>query len=210
MGSPERSITTQRYQDYATAICLTLGLLPWAAIDRTVQLLVWARRSGGRTYVVGTNGGRSAADHITRTLNRLAGTPQHPDHFVGVEIDCGRANGAQGYVKMNADAVIDEIAQTIAVGDVVIVVALSPLAPCLHGVLRIAHVNRAFTIVWAQGGCEGLSEYADVAVTIPNERPDQAELTYQVVAYMVADAIHALESRAASNHQIPDVANYED
>lgn len=188
-----RNTETHRYQEYATAICLTLGLLPWSAIHRTVEILQVARLADNQVLIVGSNGGQVAADHIALTLNKVAEMSGRPDAFVSVQVGCDSSDNAETYASSHAEVTIDELARTLAPGDVVVVVACSPATSCYRTTLEMARGRGAITMIWAYGNCEELLQLVDVAIVIPNDRPDQVELTYDVVAFMVADALHALE-----------------
>jgi D-sedoheptulose 7-phosphate isomerase len=183
---------THRYQEYATAICLTLGLLPWSTIHQTVRIVHRAKLAGNQVFVVGTDSNQVAAQHIALTLNRTAKVPSRPNTFVSVPVDSSLTNTTGVHARTHADAT-DELAELLAPGDVIIAIAGAGGSADFQRMLRVARSCQALSVVWTCGARSNVGGLADITVVIPNDHPEHLDLVCSIVAFMVADALRTLE-----------------
>lgn len=188
------------YQDYATAIQLTLGLLPWERVELMLQILHQARIQQQTVFVLGSGMGAAAAAHLAYELDTQSGgeTPVDPPLRAMALIDASPPFAMWGDTR-SYDSTFARLAHRIQPGDVVIALSALGTSAEVLGALRQARAYGGFTIGLGSDQDRRLAEVVDLAVLAPNDAPDQLEDICQIIVHIVAKA---LRSYAGEGRQI--------
>lgn len=192
------------YQDYATAIQLTLGLLPWERVELMLQILHQARMQQQMVFVMGSGMDAAAASHLAYELDTQSGgqTPAEPPLRAMALIDASPPFAVWGDTR-SYDSTFARLIHRIHPGDVVIALSTRGTSAEVLGALRQARAYGGYTIGLGSDQDRRLADAVDLAVLVPNDAPDQIEDICQIVVHIVAKALrsYAGEGRSIRKRQ---------
>lgn len=178
------------YQDYATAIQLTLGLVPWERVHRMLQLLHQARIQQQTVFVMGSGISSTAASHMAYELDTLAAGEMsaYPPLRVMALIDAAPSFLIWGDTR-SYDSTFARLLNRIHAGDIVIAISTHGTAPDILNALQRTRALGGITIGLGSDQDRKLAEAVDLPVLVPNDSIDQLEDVCQIVAHIVAKAL---------------------
>ncbi len=177
------------YQDYSTAINLTLALVPWDKIQAMLQVLHQARVQQRTVFVIGSGLSASTASHLAHELDRLPPTSEMPQFRVIALTDATPAFALWGEDRAY-DNLFPRLIMRLQPGDVVIATAPQTAPPEVLHALRRARASDAFTIALGSDQDTRLSETVNLPVLIPSVSPDQIEDIHQIIVHIVVKVLH--------------------
>lgn len=178
-----------RYQQYATEVALTLGLLPWPKIHDMVRRLHRARLSGRNIFVMGNGGSAATASHMACDLSKntvVAGMPR----FRCFALNDNMAHFSALGNDLGFESVFSEqLVNFMEPGDLVIGISTSGNSPNILKAIEYARTHGAYTIGWI--GFEGgkLANLVDLPIIVPNDSVEQIEDVHMVMEHMVTRAV---------------------
>ncbi len=132
----------QQYKEYATAINLTLGLMPWETIHRTVELLHHARLSERQIFVMGNGGSASTASHMACDLGKNTDAPGYPRFRVISLVDNMAMLSAYANDVGYENVFAEQLANLLRKGDIVIAISTSGNSPNVLRAIELAKGQR--------------------------------------------------------------------
>lgn len=188
------------YQDYATAISLTLGLLPWKSIEATLQILHRVRVQQHTVFVIGSGSSGAAASHLACELDGLTPTSasDYPQFRVMALLDSMPVFAA-GEEQRKYDSLASRLTGRLRAGDVVI--AISSHGTSTEMVQALRHVRAAggFTIGLGSDEDRLLAEEVNLPVLVPNDSLDQIEDAHQIIIHILVKALRRYRERNQFN-----------
>lgn len=178
------------YQDYATAIQLSLGLLPWERVGSMLQILHQARTQQQMVFVMGSGMGAAAASHLAYELDTQSGgqgTAVPPLRAMAL-IDAAAPFAVWGDTR-SYDSTFARLLHRMRPGDVIIALSTHGTSPEILGALRQARAFGGFTIGLGSDQDRRLADTVDLPVLIPTAAPDQIEDVLQIVVHIIAKTL---------------------
>jgi D-sedoheptulose 7-phosphate isomerase len=204
------------YQEYAAHVGLTLDSLPWAAIDRMVQILHRARMVERQVFIVGNGGSASTATHMACDLGKntqAVGVPR----FRVLSLNDNMASFSawandSGYENVFAE----QLANFARPADVLVAISTSGNSPNVLKAVDFALDHCIYTIGWT--GYEGgkLAERVDLPIVVPNHEIELVEDIHLVLQHMVTRRLRNLAQQAsvhlgaAGAEALPEEERYPD
>lgn len=183
---------------YLSRLADVLGTVPSAPVEKTVQLLLAARASGRRVYVIGNGGSAATASHFVCDLTKSARvTGFAPLRAFALSDNAAVMTAWANDTDFNR-TYAEQIKALVEDGDVVIAISASGNSPNIVAALQSAAEQGAHTValVGFDGGAAGVM--ADVTIHIPCRDYGLVEDTHSALGHAMTKAVRlALESEAA-------------
>ncbi len=188
------------YQDYASAISLTLGLMPWESIDAALQTLHEARIQQRTVFVIGCGTSGTAAAHLADELDTLTPTSasEFPPFRVTSLIDSVPVASSWGENR-HCDSLTSWLIPRMRAGDVVIAISSHGTSFELVQALRRARANGGFTIGLGSEHDRHLADEVELPVLVPNDSLDQIEDAHQIIIHILIKALRRYHERDLFN-----------
>jgi phosphoheptose isomerase len=184
--------------DYLEDLAHVLAQVPGAALGRAIQMLLDARASGHRVYVMGNGGSSSTASHFVCDLVKTA----HISGFEPLRVFSLTDNTPMLTAWSNDSAYEDcfsrQIEALVEADDVVIAISASGNSRNILEGLRAASARGAHTIALLGFDGGAAVTMADVPIHIPCHHYGLVEDTHSAIGHAITAALQrALRDEAA-------------
>ena len=176
---------------YLTGMQELIDRLPIEAIDRAVDLLHDARRTGKQVFILGNGGSASTAAHFVCDLaknTRQAGRPAL--RVIGLAdnmaIFSAYAND-EGYASVFAS----QLANLLNPGDVVIAISASGKSANVLAAVEFAAGAGAQTVAFTGFDGGKLGQIAALNIHVPSERIEHVEDVHLMLEHIICSALRA-------------------
>lgn len=184
----------QRITSYLEELKTVLERFPVDEIERVVDILLDARRTGATVFVLGNGGSAATASHFACDLGKSATSPGVPRFRVvaltdNVPLLTAWANDTD-YVNVFSE----QLQNLLRPGDVVIAISGSGNSPNVLKAVEVGRQAGATTI--GLTGFEGgkLKDLVDICIVVPANHMGQAEDGHMILDHVITDCIKEASS----------------
>jgi D-sedoheptulose 7-phosphate isomerase len=183
--SESHSIAASYFLDLAEV----LERVPTVAVARAIDLLLHARATGRRVYVIGNGGSAATASHFVCDLTKTARLGGMAPLRAFALADNGALVTAWANDTSYENVFAEQLAGVLEAGDVVIAISASGNSPNIVAALKAASEYGAHTIalVGFDGGVAG--RVADVPIHIHSSDYGLVEDTHSAIGHALAHAV---------------------
>jgi D-sedoheptulose 7-phosphate isomerase len=175
--------------EYLDNLSRVLELVPEEALDEAIELLLAARATGHRVYIVGNGGSAATASHMVCDLVKTAHVPGCAPLRAFALGDTSTLMTAWANDRAYERTFAEQVLALGEAGDVVIAISASGNSPNIVAALEAARSVAAHTIalVGFDGGAAGVM--ADVVVHVPCHNYGLVEDTHAAIGHAMTAAI---------------------
>lgn len=189
------------FEAYVNGIKATLDTMPWAVVERVVDVIHDARHTNRQVFVFGNGGSASTASHMACDLGKNTQAPGSPrlrvlslnDNmalFSALSNDCGYEN-----------VFAEQLSSLVQPGDIVIAISASGNSPNVLKAIEVAQVRGATTIGFSGYAGGKLSQMVDLPIVAENHCIEQIEDIHVMLEHMITTAVR---ERAATAMMVGD------
>jgi D-sedoheptulose 7-phosphate isomerase len=175
--------------DYLTDLAQVLELVPSSKLNTAVEMLLEARTTGRRVYIMGNGGSAATASHLACDLVKTAQVAGHAPLRVLALADNASLLTAWANDRAYDQTFSEQIRAFVDPDDVVIAISASGNSPNILAGLSAASEMGARTIamVGFDGGRAGT--LADLVIHVPSEHYGLVEDTHGAIGHALTHAI---------------------
>jgi len=184
--------------DYFAELASVLSLVPGAALARVIDLLLDARRTGRRVYVMGNGGSSATASHFACDLVKTAQVPGLKPLRVFALTDNTPLLTAWANDSAYDRSFAEQVHALVEPEDIVIGISASGNSPNIVAGLTAATEAGARTVAFL--GFDGGASYnlADVPIHIPCHNYGLVEDAHSAIGHAITAAVRqALQAQSA-------------
>lgn len=188
-GQSEATVPGSGIAAYYARLRDVLASLPFAEIERALELLLEAYRRGRRVYFLGNGGSAATASHAANDFCKLTITPGKPRVRALALTDNVPLITAWANDSAYGDVFAEQLENLLEPGDVVVAISGSGNSPNVLKAVELARARGAATIGWTgfQGG--RLKDLVDVAIIVPSDSMAQIEDVHLTLNHALAEAL---------------------
>ncbi|MBI5668527.1 MAG: SIS domain-containing protein [Chloroflexi bacterium] len=182
---------------YFGAVQSLLNDIPFAAVDRVVDILMQANRAGQTVFICGNGGSAATATHFGCDLAKRPIVPGQPRFRVVALTDNNALLTALGN-DIGYDAVFaEQLLPLVRPGDVVIGISGSGNSPNVLNAIRVAKDAGAVTIGFCGYDGGRLKLAVDIPVHVPSNVMAMVEDVHLMLEHAICERLLALNQEAA-------------
>jgi D-sedoheptulose 7-phosphate isomerase len=177
------------FETYVNELKATLDAMPWAMVERVVDVIDDARHANRQVFVFGNGGSASTASHMACDLGKNTQAPGMPrlrvlslnDNmalFSALSNDCGYEN-----------VFAEQLSSLVQPGDVVIAISASGNSSNVLKGIDAAHLRGATTIGFSGYAGGKLARAVDLPIVAENHCIEQIEDIHLMLEHMITTAV---------------------
>ena len=176
-------------RSYAAEVSYVLDRLPFAQVDKAVELLHQARLKRRQVFIFGNGGSAATAAHFVCDLVKNVRREGYPDfRAIGLSdntsVLTAYAND-EGYENIFANP----LASFVEPGDVVIAISASGNSPNVVKAIELARGREATTIAFTGLTGGRLGHLVDLAIRVPSQSIEQVEDVHLMLEHMIVTSL---------------------
>jgi len=183
--APTHSVAT----DYLYSLGQVLERVPNEALSNAIELLLAARASGRRVYIIGNGGSAATASHFVCDLVKTAKVPGHRALRAFSLSDSATLMTAWANDRAYHHTFAEQILALVEADDIVIAISASGNSPNIIEGLKAASVVGAQTIALVGFDGGAASTIADVVIHVPCNDYGLVEDTHAAIGHAMTAAI---------------------
>lgn len=194
--------STDSALEYLAELERVLPLVPGDALRRAIGLLLEARASGHRVYIIGNGGSAATASHLVCDLVKTAHVPGFAPLRAFALADGTPLLTAWANDRAYDRVFAEQVAAVVEPGDVIIAISASGNSPNIVAGLMTASALGAHTIglLGFDGGAA--LDVVDVAIHIPCNDYGLVEDTHAAIGHAMTAAIRQTLARKAEETRL--------
>ena len=174
---------------YISSLQTLLDSLPRDEIQRTIDLLHWARLENKQVFIMGNGGSASTASHFACDLGKNTFMADHPRFRVlaltdNMALFSAYAND-DGYESVFAE----QLASMVNPQDVVIGISTSGNSPNVLNAIALAGQTEATTVGFTGFDGGQLSEMVDIEIRVSSDCIEQVEDVHLMLEHLIVTAL---------------------
>lgn len=169
MQTVEQSVTSTALSKHISDLCTVLAGISTESVQRVVELILQAYRSGRHVYILGNGGSASTASHFACDLSKAA-VSGRARRIRATSLTANLALLTAWANDVSYEMVFAEQLLTVAdEGDVIVAISASGNSPNVLAAVRAAHGLGAATVALVGFSGGALKDLVDVAVHIESD-----------------------------------------
>jgi D-sedoheptulose 7-phosphate isomerase len=190
--------------DYLSALAVVIASIPREPLAEAIDLLLAARASGARVYVMGNGGSAATASHIVCDLAKTARVEGRRALRVFSLVDNTPLVTAWSNDQSYESCFAEQVSALVDPGDIVIALSASGNSPNVVAGLAAAGAQGARTIGILGFGGGVARDMVDVAIHVPSNDYGLVEDAHLAIGHAVATAMRQALMTDESDDSVPD------